>query len=1074
MKSTTMHRTVLALMATLALVAKQTNAQATKSDTTTQPTTRAAGDTGPASPEDEPIVLSPFQVTTEKDKGYKATNATSGTRLNTAIKDAPLPIEVITNEFMRDIGATSLREALQYSSGILLESQNDALNDPQQTQDREPGGGGANNPQGVTGRNTSTGTKMRGYTVEQTLRNGFRRQFSTDWINIERVEVVRGPEALLYGVGSFGGVINYIPKRPEHKEKYYGQLTIGSQDYKRVEMDATGPMGDGPWKPAYRVTGAWQENGDHTEWFKNRQFFVSPVFSFRPLKNMLVVIDNEFGSSRQDGNGFQSIRLSSPGSGAHQRNATFWPGSDRADLRTFRWSGPDVYLDTDYRNHVVDIEYKLAEDLYLKAGWSLNHVERDSREIANTALADNMFIASDPLAYNTAGVFRANALNAQIPNQSLADMFNLLNSSTIPANTVRTSTFRYTWEKRKQEEDRNQVRVEATYGFEAWGKHQLLVGTQYQRREETLDINGFARTYSNFNPSLQQQFAFRNPYDFGPIRYGFQGDGMRDPAMKALRHDTRLNWDLGYYAAYQGKFFNDRVTIIGGYRYDRNDGRATDSYLDSGQFDKRDRSLYSADAPNKWSPQIGASFAITRNISIFGLYSTGLIPNQDQPDGNGALNPTTAKNYEAGIKLDVLDGRVSGTVSAYKIERENTPRNVWWAPAPYKAASDPVNPNLPRAAYWSFMGPEALWYAINKTPNGLAIAKEIFPSGWHPMMDRYAATPALASNPNQPNQSSAAWGWWGESIYAPANMWNGSTGTLQFQANQNTFNPDVPADVYWPLVNLDNPQHQQFAINALESMGLMQPGSQFGWAGSFYDQRNGQRLRYGNGTIGVRNIPHYTSASVPINDEANGFDAQIILTPTDNWQITLNYAYVKRELTTQYYQYVKTPYYLPVAQYYYPVFGWGTIDARPASQAFADTRDTSTFRVPLPEYGQSLDDTPKHQASFWTRYTFTNDLLRGFGVGFGGRYEGRRQYYSGFAPDGTGIAVTINGERRFVQFWTKERYTFDAMVDYNTKVNGKYDLRLAMNVSNLLDDQGRYGFIFARGMQTRFSASIRF
>src|SRR3954469_12727572 len=74
---------------------------------------------------DEVVVLNPFQVTTEKDRGYRATNSISGTRLNTAIKDLPMPIEVITEEFLRDTGSTDLRQSLRYSSGILLQTQND-------------------------------------------------------------------------------------------------------------------------------------------------------------------------------------------------------------------------------------------------------------------------------------------------------------------------------------------------------------------------------------------------------------------------------------------------------------------------------------------------------------------------------------------------------------------------------------------------------------------------------------------------------------------------------------------------------------------------------------------------------------------------------------------------------------------------------------------------------------------------------------------------------------------------------------------------------------------------------------
>ncbi|TVR51353.1 MAG: hypothetical protein EA425_07280 [Puniceicoccaceae bacterium] len=68
----------------------------------------------PAGDSDDDIyILSPFVVSTEGDRGYRATNTISGSRLNTAIKDIPMPIEVITEEFMRDVGAKNLRDSLR-------------------------------------------------------------------------------------------------------------------------------------------------------------------------------------------------------------------------------------------------------------------------------------------------------------------------------------------------------------------------------------------------------------------------------------------------------------------------------------------------------------------------------------------------------------------------------------------------------------------------------------------------------------------------------------------------------------------------------------------------------------------------------------------------------------------------------------------------------------------------------------------------------------------------------------------------------------------------------------------------
>ena len=74
---------------------------------------------------DEDIIeLSPFTVDTTADQGYRATNSISGSRINTAIKEIPMPIEVITEDFLKDVGATDLRESLRYSAGVVLQSQN--------------------------------------------------------------------------------------------------------------------------------------------------------------------------------------------------------------------------------------------------------------------------------------------------------------------------------------------------------------------------------------------------------------------------------------------------------------------------------------------------------------------------------------------------------------------------------------------------------------------------------------------------------------------------------------------------------------------------------------------------------------------------------------------------------------------------------------------------------------------------------------------------------------------------------------------------------------------------------------
>src|SRR5258706_4237966 len=70
-----------------------------------------------ATASDEVVRLSEFQVTTSADKGYRAGNSVSATRIDTPIKDLPFAISAFTSQFISDIGARDLFDVVQYAPG---------------------------------------------------------------------------------------------------------------------------------------------------------------------------------------------------------------------------------------------------------------------------------------------------------------------------------------------------------------------------------------------------------------------------------------------------------------------------------------------------------------------------------------------------------------------------------------------------------------------------------------------------------------------------------------------------------------------------------------------------------------------------------------------------------------------------------------------------------------------------------------------------------------------------------------------------------------------------------------------
>lgn len=144
--------------------------------------------------------LSPFTVVADKDEGYLATSTLAGTRLNTPLRDVGASITAVTKQFLEDTNVTNLTELLAYT--VNTESAGVDGNSP-----------GSNVVEGgleeeSTRRNPMTGSRSRGIASLDTARDYFLSAIPTDSYNVDRIDIVRGPNALLFGLGSPAGVAN--------------------------------------------------------------------------------------------------------------------------------------------------------------------------------------------------------------------------------------------------------------------------------------------------------------------------------------------------------------------------------------------------------------------------------------------------------------------------------------------------------------------------------------------------------------------------------------------------------------------------------------------------------------------------------------------------------------------------------------------------------------------------------------------------------------------------------------------------------------------------------------------------
>ncbi len=610
--------------------------------------------------------LSPFEVVTTDDRGYYASNAVTGSRLSVLIQDMPLTIEVLTSEFIQDTGSSDLRESLRYSAGIVLQSQNDAFGSG-----GTGGFGNVNNPEGATSNKSDSSFKIRGFVTNNTLRKGFRRQHSTDTVNIERVEVVRGPSALLYGVGNFGGVVNYLPKTPLPRHAAEVTAGFGNDNWRRASLDVTGPL---PFNLGFRVTTAYEERDHYTDYNSHDRWFISPVLEWKPFRATKITIDYEAGKAHDTGIGFLSVRAPSiegiPIFQADRLETFGFLEFAEKDARTFRWSGPDTFFNTDTWNLNVDWQQGIGEKINVMVGFNRSDTRFQWRDVFG-GIATN---SAAPRAQPYLATIRARQIIDGKDSDVVVD--------------VNNAVLQYNWTGAETHTEWDQFRAEVNFRdrfFETSrifnSEHNLLLGVSFERQKNSGIGSGTADAPDNDN------FRYRNPTDPEPIRFDTQYDGSPNLPFRANQLSGDRTGNDGLYLVYSGRLINDRLFLIGGIR--RDETTSKDGYFEA-IGSRAGRQFFPDSTVAKETTQFGASFEIIDGINVFALQSEGVEPNfAGQRDGLGrALDSSVAKAREIGMKFNFFDGRLAATVSAFRIQRDGLPFSYWWAPAPIKGNFD--------------------------------------------------------------------------------------------------------------------------------------------------------------------------------------------------------------------------------------------------------------------------------------------------------------------------------------------------------------------------------------------------
>jgi iron complex outermembrane recepter protein len=219
-------------------------------------------------------------VVTGESRGstYFTPKAATGTRTDTPLRDVPQSVQVVPQQVLKDQQITRPEEAFRNVSGVSASG---------------------------SGEGSGLSVNARGFSGTPVLLDGFRQfgalglQDTQETVNLEQIEVLKGPSSILYGEVQPGGVINQVSKQPLLNPFYSAELQIGSRGLIRPQIDFSGPL-TADKSFLYRLNGVYERSDSFRDFDTTQQrFFIAPVLAWKIGQQTDLTLKFDYLDSKQ-------------------------------------------------------------------------------------------------------------------------------------------------------------------------------------------------------------------------------------------------------------------------------------------------------------------------------------------------------------------------------------------------------------------------------------------------------------------------------------------------------------------------------------------------------------------------------------------------------------------------------------------------------------------------------------------------------------------------------------------------------------------------------------------------------
>jgi catecholate siderophore receptor len=203
--------------------------------------------------------------------GYLATRTSTATKTDTPLRDVPQSVSVITQEQIKDTGAQKMEDVVRYVPGVVWHQ------------------GEGNRDQVVIRGQSSTADFFV---------NGMRddAQYYRDLYNTERVELLKGPNAMIFGRGGGGGVLNRVLKDADGATRREATVQGGSFNDARVSADVGGRVSD---SFAARLNAVYEQSDSYRDFDNLKRYGINPTFTWTPSAATTVKLSYEYFNDRR-------------------------------------------------------------------------------------------------------------------------------------------------------------------------------------------------------------------------------------------------------------------------------------------------------------------------------------------------------------------------------------------------------------------------------------------------------------------------------------------------------------------------------------------------------------------------------------------------------------------------------------------------------------------------------------------------------------------------------------------------------------------------------------------------------